>query len=183
MVALGEFMRTESDHVLGSKRLGTSLKAEHTIPFRLSVYAKGAYYEDPPAGIAHQITLNIGAIVHIVHSDRRSLALLLSMARLRENRITIPNRDFLGAETGLEYSAKVNDSVAFEGAAGYIRDFSDAANWRARTSTSITAAINKHLAFKFSHQLYRNKPDVGKRATDQTMLASLVVRWPMRKHR
>lgn len=178
IVAIGEFIRTETSHVVGSKRLGTSLRAEHTIPFRLSIYARGSYYEDPPSGIRQQFAVNVGGIAHLLRGERCTLAASLSLGRTREHRIVSPDLDFLGIETGLEMTAKANDTVSVESTANYVRDFSDSENWRMRTATSLVASFSKRFAFKFTHQLYRNRPDQGKRATDQTMMASLVMYLP-----
>jgi hypothetical protein len=139
-----------------------------------------AFYEDPPSGIRHQFSLAAGGLVHALTGERRSLALSLALTKTAERRVVAPDRNFIGSELGIELKVKPNHVVALEHSAAYIRDFSDGSNWRLRTTTSLTAALSRRLAFKCSHQLYRNKPDIGKRSTDQTMLASLVMRWPSR---
>ena len=180
VVVAGEFIRTETENQLGSKRLGTTVRTERTLPWRLSVYTEGSYYEDPPSGTRNQLAVNIGSLGHVIKGERHSLALSLSLTQTWENRMVMPDRDFLGGQIGLDFKLKTNDIVLFEQTASYVRDFSDSTNWRARTATALTVALNKRFAFKFSHQLYRNKPDPGKRSTDRTTLASLVVRWPAR---
>jgi putative salt-induced outer membrane protein len=177
-VLAGEFIRTESDAKLGSKRLGTSLRVERTLPHRLSAYTSGTYFEDPPSGTRNQLALNIGGLAHLIKGERHLLAMSLSLSQTWENRFIVPDRDYLGGQIGIEVRFKPNDIVTAEHESSLVRDFSDASNWRARSSTALTVAMNTHLAFKFSHQLYRNKPDPGKRSTDQVMMASLVLFWP-----
>jgi putative salt-induced outer membrane protein YdiY len=180
-VLAGEFIRTESENKLGSKRLGASVRLEHTLPLRLSVYTSGTYYDDPPSGTQHQYAVNVGGLGHVIKGVKHLLAVSLSLTQTWENRVIMPDREFLGGQLGVDVRISPNDIVTAEHASSVVRDFSDSSNWRARSSTALTVAMNTHLAFKFSHQLYRNKPDPGKRSTDQMMMASLVLFWPGRE--
>lgn len=178
IVATGEFIRTETEHQLGSKRLGTAVRIERTLPWRLSMYTEGAYFEDTPSGTRNQLAVNIGGLGHVLKGEKHALAVSLSLTQTWENRMIMPDRDFLGGQFGVDFNLKTNDIVLFEQTASYVRDFSDSTNWRVKASSAMTVSLNKRFAFKFSHQLYRNKPDPGKRSTDRTTLASLVIRWP-----
>lgn len=180
VVVAGEFIRTETENRLGSKRLGTVVRTERTLPWRLSVYTEGSYFEDPSSGTRNQFAVNIGGLGHVLKGEKHALAVSLSLTQTWENRMVMPDRDFLGGQLGLDFKFKANDTVLMEQTASYVRDFSDSTNWRVRAATALTVALNRRFAFKLSHQLYRNKPDSGKRASDRTMLASLVVHWPSR---
>ena len=92
-VANSEFIRTTNDRVLGSKRIAASLRTEHTIPLRLSVYGKTAYFEDVPAGIRHQFSVTAGGLAHVLRGERRSLALMFALTKTSEQRVVAPDRE------------------------------------------------------------------------------------------
>lgn len=181
VVVGSEFIRTRTDDTLGSKRLGSALRAERTLPLRLSVAVEGSYYQDLPSGIRDQFAFNVGGLGHVLKGEHRSLDVLLALTKTLENRVIAPDRDFFGGRIGLDFCYKPNEVLSVESGISYVRGFADPSNYRVKTSTAATVAFSGRFALKFSHQLYRNKPDPGKRSTDQTMLASLVVRWPAKK--
>lgn len=174
----GEFVRTKNNDELGSKRISGTARLEHTLPLRFSLYGASTFFQDVPAGTRRQLAVNLGGLRHLLTGEHRSLSVAVSVARTQERRVVAPNRNFFGAEFGIEGAIKPSAGVVVEQKSSWVRDFSDPTNWRLRTATSLTAALNRHLAFKFTHQLYRNKPDLGKHAADQTVLASLVINWP-----
>lgn len=177
-IAQGGFIQSTVEQATSSRRAYAGLRGERKLPASLSAEVRGEYYEDRPAGTRKQYAVSAGGLCRILANDTRTLSVSVSLTHTWERRVLPPDRDFLGAQTGLEFSLKVNDIVALTHESSYVRDFSDATNWRGKASTSLQASLNRHFAFKVAHQLYRNKPDPGKHAVDMGIVASLVASWP-----
>jgi hypothetical protein len=60
----------------------------------------------------------------------------------------------------------------------YYPDFSDSSAYRTEAEITAQAAMNAHLALKFGYLLrFANAPVPGFEKTDNTMTASVVLRW------
>jgi len=173
------FVRIENARATTSKRVDAALRVERTLQERVGAYAQGAYYRDLFAGMRSQEIAEAGGIYRFLHGETSELAFSLSLAQTWEDRVTDPDRGFLGAKTGVQAGIRFNGAVAAECSASYLHDFSDAENWRGQGAAKLTSSLGGVLAVELAYKLYfTNAPAPGLRRADATATASLVAAWP-----
>lgn len=174
------FIRTESGDVKSAERLNALLRGERSLGDGLAVYGQASFLRDLFAGISAQKSIEAGLLYKLFESDRQLLTVSAALGYTGESRVSpAPGRDFLGGRTALSYRRKLGAASEFSNDVDYMANFKQSSDWRVTNVAGLSASVSKVLAVKLAHQLYYFHDAVpGKKGTDTTFLASLVVRWP-----
>lgn len=176
----GAFVRTETDDVKSAEKLDALLRAERALGERFAVYGQGSYLRDVFAGIDGQETFESGGLYKLAIGPRHFFSLSGALAYTAEQRAEPnPDRNFVGGRAGLSYKWQISANAAFTEDLSYLQSFKDSADGRILQKATITANINKIFAIKLGQELlYYRDPVPGKKSTDNTILASIVAKWP-----
>jgi putative salt-induced outer membrane protein len=174
------FVRTETDGVKSAEKLDALLRGERAFGERVAVYGQGAYLRDLFAGIDGQETFESGVLYKLAIGPKHFLSLSAALAYTAEQRAEPdPDRNFLGARGGLFYKWQISPNADFTEDVSYLQSFEDSQDGRVQHRATLTANVNKVFALKLGHELlYYRDPVPGKKSTDNTILASIVARWP-----
>jgi putative salt-induced outer membrane protein YdiY len=85
----------------------------------------------------------------------------------------------MAGRAALSYRRKLGASSELSNDLDYMANFKESSDWRVTNVAALSASVSKVFALKLAHQLYYfHEPVPGKKSTDTTFVASLVVRWP-----
>lgn len=174
------FVRSETDDVKSAEKFDAVLRGERAFGDRVAVYGQGAFLRDLFAGIDGQETFESGGLYKLAIGPKQFLSLSAALAYTAEQRAEPnPDRNFLGGRGGLSYKWQVSPSAQFTEDVSYLQSFKASEDGRVQHRATIAANVNKIFALKLAHELlYFRDPVPGKRSTDNTILASIVAKWP-----
>ena len=172
----GRFNRSEDQGVLTAERYLLSGRAVRALSERWEVFGGLAAEKDVFAGYDLQLMVTAGATYKALIGPKHFLSFDGGLTYTDENRIDPnPDESFLGAMLGLDYEFKITDSASLSQALLFLPNFDDTDDWRLRSETALTAAINSWLALKLGYEVrYRNQPIGDADSTDTTSSASVV---------
>lgn len=174
------FVRSSSEGDKTAEKLDALLRGERGFGDRVAVYGQGGYLRDLFAGIEGQESFETGGLYKLAIGPTHFLSLSAALAYTAEQRSEPnPDRNFLGARGGLSYKWQISPGAAFTEDVSYLQSFEDSGDGRVQHRATLAANINKIFALKLAHELlYYRDPVPGKRSTDNTILASIVAKWP-----
>ena len=177
------FIRTETDDVKSAERFDASLRGERGLGPRFALYSQGSYLRNIFAGIDGQEIFELGGLYELVKGPRHALAVSTALAYTAEQRLEPnPDRNFAGVRAGLAYKFQISSHAEFTEDASYLQSFESSADGRVTHRAALTASINDVFALKLVHDLlYLRDPVPGKKGADNTILASIVAKWPAPK--
>jgi putative salt-induced outer membrane protein len=172
----GRFNRAEDQGVLTAERYLLAGRAVRALSERWEVFAGLGAEKDVFAGYDLLLTANVGATYKALLGPRHLLSFDGGLSYTDEDRIDPnPNVSFLGALLGLNYEFKITDSSSLTQLLLFTPNFDDSDDWRLRSETALTAAINAWLAVKLGYEVrYRNQLIGDADSTDTTSSASVV---------
>ena len=172
------YLRAEAANAETARKATAALRGEYDFTPRVGVYAQESYLRDRFAGIASQWISEAGGVYKLLIGPVHALSFSAGLAYTSEQRLP-PDSDrrFAGATAGLSYKWKISSTADFGEDAVYLASFKNSRDWRFNNAVSLSVSMTKVLAVKLSHQLtYLHLPATGKKATDTTLLASLVAK-------
>jgi putative salt-induced outer membrane protein len=175
----GRLNRNEDNGVLTAERYMLSGRAVRALSERWELFGSLAGEKDPFAGYDLQVLVGVGATYRMLTGPRHHLSFDGGLSYTDENRID-PNPDvsFLGAILGLNYEWKITDGSSLTQVLVFLPNFDDTEDWRLRSETGLTAAVNSWLALRLAYEIrYRNEPVGDAESTDTTSSASVVFRF------
>ncbi|HET7295267.1 MAG TPA: DUF481 domain-containing protein [Vicinamibacteria bacterium] len=174
------FVRTETSDVKSAEKFDALLRGERALGPRFALYSQGSYLRDVFAGIDGQEILEAGGLYKLAAGPKHFLAVSASLAYTAEQRSEpSPDRNFLGGRAGLAYKFQISPSAEFAEDVSYLQSFEESSDGRVAHRATLTANMNKVFALKLGHELlYLRDPVPGKKSTDNTILASIVAKWP-----
>ncbi len=176
----GAFIRTSSEEVTTAERLDSALRGERGFGDRVAAYAQGAYLRNQFSGIEGQETLEAGGLYKLAVGPRHSLHASAGLAYTAEQHLAPDaDRNFAGGRGAIAYKWQVSANADFSEDLDYLQSFKDSGDGRLAHKAAIAANINRIFALRLQHQLlYYNRPVPGKKKTDNTILVSVVAKWP-----
>jgi putative salt-induced outer membrane protein len=174
------FVRTEADGVKSAEKFDLLLRSERALGDRVALYGQGAYLRDLFAGIDGQETFESGGLYKLAIGPKHFVSVSAALAYTAEQRPEPnPDRNFLGARGGLSYKWQISPGAGFTEDVSYLQSFQASEDGRVQHRATITASVNRIFSLKLAHELlYFRDPVPGKKSTDNTILASIVAKWP-----
>ncbi len=174
------FIRAETEDVKSAEKLTGLVRLERALGARKAVYGQGDYLRDTFAGVDGQETFEAGGLYKFAVGPTHFFSLSAALAYTMEQRTDpSPDRDFAGGRAALAYKWQLSPSAEFTEDLSYLQSFEESSDSRIAHRAALTANINKIFALKLAHELlYYRDPVPGKKGTDNTILASIVARWP-----
>lgn len=177
-LALGvQLHRAEEDGVRTAERYLASLRGKRALGERWELFAGIAGEQDEFAGLDLRTLIEAGATYAALRGSAHLLSFDFGVNWTDEDRLPPqPDVDYLGAILGLSYEWKISDSASLTERLAYYPNFDDSDDWRADSTTALTASLSERFALQFAYELrYRNRP-IGRRDdTDTTTKVSLVL--------
>ena len=171
-----QIQSAEEDGETTAERYQAGLRGTRTLNERWEAFAGLSAEKDEFAGFELRGIAEAGATYKALLGPRHHLHFDFAVTWTDEDRVP-PEMDdsWLGALIGADYELALSDNATFSQSLKYHPNFDDSGNWRLDSLTALTAALNQHLALKFSHEIrYRHEPIDGNDDTDTTTKASLV---------
>lgn len=174
------FVRTATGGVTSAEKFDALLRGERGLGARFAVYSQGAFLRDAFAGIDGQEIIEAGGLYKLATGPKHFLALSASLAYTAEQRTEPnPDRNFLGGRTGLGYKFQISPTAEFSEDVSYLQSFESSSDGRVAQRAALSANMSRVFALKLAHELlYLRDPVPGKKSTDNTLLASIVAKWP-----
>ena len=169
--------REEEDSETTAERYFVGLRGTRTLAERWEAFAGLSAEQDEFAGIDLRGIVEAGATYKALLGPRHHLHLDFGLTWTDEARLP-PEADasWLGGLLAAGYELAISDNATFSQDLAYHANFDDTADWRLDSLTAVTAALNRHLALKLSHEIrYRGEPIGDSDDTDTTTKASLVL--------
>lgn len=134
-------------------------KYRYDITERLLWYFNGGWYRNPFQGFENRYVGGTGIGYRFLDGPKHLLVGELGAQYVREERVDNTTDDYTAARAFLGYDLKINDSAKFTQELEGIANLEETADWRLRSTTSITASLTKKLAIKASYNvLYDHQP-------------------------
>lgn len=176
------FVRTQADSVKSAERFNALLRGERSLGPRFAAFGRATVLRDVFSGIEAQESLEGGILYKLLESERQLFSVSAALGYTNENRVDpAPDRDFLAGRAAVAYRLKLGEASELTEDLDYLANFMRSDDWRVTHAAALSASVSKAFAVKLSHQLYYfHDPVPGKKSTDTTFLASLVVKWPVK---
>jgi putative salt-induced outer membrane protein len=171
-----QFNRAEQDGAKTAERSYAGVRATRRLTERWDAFAGLSAEQDEFSGIDLRGVVEAGAAYKALVGPRHELDLDVALTWTDEQRLP-PGMDdsWLGALLGTDYSFAISENATFSQQLRYFPNVDQTDDWRADSVTALTAALNRRLAVRVSHEIrYRNEPLGDNDDTDTTSKVSLV---------
>jgi putative salt-induced outer membrane protein len=171
-------VRTSSEDVKTAERYLAGFRGQRRLTSMLALAAGVRVEHDPFAGMDFRSIADAGLSWALVRSPDWTLNGLTSLAWNHERPVSGPDRDdpigLLQLLSRVPLAATADTTQRFT----FYPDFNRSAAYRSEAELTAQAAMNTRLALKVGYLLrYSNDPVPGFKKTDNTVTASVVVRW------
>jgi putative salt-induced outer membrane protein len=130
------------------------------------------------AGLDLRSVLDIGASATFTLGDRLALDLGLGTTWTHEELTSDGDRDQWGGLVSTDLRWSLSDTASFTHSLDLYPSFTESRAYRVESQAALEAAVNRHLALKLGYEVrYNHLPPEGKRRTDTSTRASLVIRF------
>ena len=171
-------VRTSTSGVDTAERYLAGLRGQRTLTRLLKLSTGERAEHDPQAGIDFRNILDAGLGWALVRQPRWTLDGVTALAWNHERATLGPDRDDPAGVFQLASRIPLGAAGETLQRVTYYPDFKDTSAYRSEAELALQAAINSRLAVKIGYLLrYSNTPVPGFGKTDNTTMASVVMRW------
>ena len=171
-------VKTSSQSVETAERYLFGLRGQRKLTSILGLTAGIKAEHDPFAGMDVRSILDAGLSWALVHRPEWTLDGITALAWIHESPKTGPNQNDAGGVLQLLSKVPLGASADTTQRFTFYPNFSRTSAYRSEAEITAQAAMNARLALKLGYLLrYSNDPVPTFKKTDNTMTASVVVRW------
>ncbi len=158
-----------------AERYLASEKLSYKLSDRNYAFEKFEWSKDRFSGIQNRYDSTAGFGRDLVKSKKNLLLAELGGGYLKEERISEEDKGFATGRAYSKYVRTLSETSNFSQDAEYVQSFDDSEDFRVKTESSVTAAIDSHFALKLSY-IWRHsqKPPTGFGRNDTILTVALV---------
>ena len=137
-----------------------------------------SYGEDKFSGFDYQFNTGPGLGYKVVKSDEHTFDLRTNALYSEDKLDNGTKNEYASWLVGLNYKWQVLENLVFIEDAFYKVEVDKSTNYFAFSKTGIESIINSMFSLGLTYKVdYKNHPSVGKKRTDRTFLASLIINY------
>lgn len=158
-----------------NQRVDGLARASRTLTDRLDLFGQIVYLENTFAGIDSSFYPLAGVSYEVFATQAHALRARLGFGYGQESRIRSSDAIFPTADSELGYRWHVSKTAELRHDTSFTANMARSRDWRAGSTTAVTAALNTLLSLKVSHVTsYLNAPVEGFGRVDTISAAALV---------